>query len=117
MGTAHLQEILSCVFPKEIAERFEVTEIVRDGDHRLTIALDEQLLPPTLPGIRIESKGFSPERTIQDFPLRDRAVTLKVRCRRWRNADTGEEIATPLTLAAPGTSYTQEFASFLKAVD
>lgn len=116
MGTVHLQEILSCVFPKEIVERFEVTAIEQHDDH-LVLALDEQFLPPVLPGIRIESKGFMPERTIQDFPLRDRAVTLKVRCRRWRNADTGTEIVTALTLTAPGTSYTQEFAAFLKAMD
>lgn len=117
MGTAQLQEILSCVFPKEIVERFEVITIERDGDHHLILSLEERLVPPNLPGIRIESKGFAPERTIQDFPLRDRAVTLRVRCRRWRNVDTGEEVHIPLDLTAPGTSYTREFADFLKAMD
>jgi hypothetical protein len=117
MGTSQLQELLSCIFPKEIVERFEIVTIARDGNHRLTLMLEELPIPPVVPGVRIESKGFAPERTIQDFPLRDRAVTLSLHCRRWRNADTGVEVHVPFDLVVPGTSYTREFADFLKALD
>ncbi len=112
-----MDQLLACVLTEEIAERFMVTAVAPEGKHRLTIALEERNIPPDTADVRIESKGFFPERTVQDFPLRDRAVTLRIRCRRWRNADTGTEVHIPLTLTAPGTSFLKEFGDFLKALD
>lgn len=117
MGTSPLERLLPFVFTDAIAQRFSVIAVEPDGRHRLAITLEERLAPPVIAGVRIESKGFIPERTIQDFPLRDRAVTLRVRCRRWRNADTGEEVQVPLDLTSPGTSFLQEFGDFLKVLD
>ena len=36
------------------------------------------------------SKGFMPEITIQDFPIRDKRVFLHVKRRRWLNTHTGQ---------------------------
>jgi hypothetical protein len=112
MDTSPLEQLLPFVFTDAIAQRFSVIAVEPDGQHRLTITLEERPMPPNIPNTRIESKGFAPERTI-----RDRAVTLKVRCRRWRNADTGAEITVPLDLTAPGTTFLREFGDFLKALD
>lgn len=117
MGTSSLEQLLPFVFTEAIAERFAITAVEPDGRHRLIITIEERFAPPVLPDVRIESKGFAPERTIQDFPLRDRAVTLRIRCRRWRNVDTGAEVHVPLDLTAPGTSFLKEFGDFLKALD
>lgn len=117
MSTSPIEQLIPFVFTEAIAERFAITAVEPDGRHRLTITIEERPTPPVLPGIHIVSKGFAPERTIQDFPLRDRAVTLRIRCRRWRNADTGKNVHVPLDLTSPGTSFLKEFGDFLKVLD
>lgn len=114
MGTSPMEQFLSYALPPEIAERFDIVAVDAPTDHALTVTLEERNIPPNLPGTHIVSKGFVPERTIFDFPLRDRAVTLSLRRRRWRNATTGAEVEAPLTCTAPGTSYEKSFGAFLK---
>lgn len=114
METSLVKTLLSCVFPAELIEQFDITAIEQPADHQLHITLVEKSIPPAGDSARIESKGFAPPRTIYDFPLRDRSVILTLHRRRWRNATTGKDIHVPCTLTAPGTSYTKEFGSFLK---
>jgi len=114
MDTSHTATLLSYVFPKEIVERFDIVAVEEDGDHQLIVRLTERNTPPIIHGVRVESKGFHRPQTIYDYPLRDRAMTLVVQRRRWRNAVTGKDLHTPSTLTAEGTSYTIEFGAFLK---
>jgi len=53
-------------------------------------------------------------RLIQDFPLRGRAVYLRIRKRRWRHKDTGEIIKRDFSFMADGSKFTQELSDFLK---
>jgi transposase len=53
-------------------------------------------------------------RLIQDFPLRGRAVYLRVKKRRWRHKDTGEIIKRDFSFMADGSKFTQELSDFLK---
>lgn len=114
MGTSPLEQFLSYALPPEIAERFDIIAVDASTDHALTVTLEERNIPPSLTGTRVVSKGFVPARTIFDFPLRDRAVILSLKRRRWRDATTGEEVEAPLTFTAPGTSYEKSFGAFLK---
>lgn len=61
-----------------------------------------------------ESKGFYLEKTIQDFPIRGKAVYLVIKRRRWRNKQTGEEIKSDYSFIAEGSKITQELSDFLK---
>ena len=64
-----------------------------------------------------ESKGFLNPVTIRDFPLRDKAVDLVVRRRRWINRQTNESFTAPYDeFKAEGVRYSKEFAAFLKEV-
>lgn len=63
------------------------------------------------------SKGFLPEITIQDFPIRDRRVFLHVKRRRWLNTRTGKIEQRNWAEVADGTRMTKEFALFLKEID
>lgn len=63
------------------------------------------------------SKGFLPEITIQDFPIRDKRVFLHIKRRRWLNTRTGQIEQRNWTEVANGTRMTKEFALFLKEVD
>ncbi len=61
-----------------------------------------------------ESKGFMESKLIQDFPLRGRAVYLRIKKRRWRDKQTGEIIKGNFSFMANGSKFTQELSDFLK---
>ena len=62
------------------------------------------------------SKGFLPEITIQDFPIRDKRVFLHIKRRRWLNTTTGKVEQRDWNQVAQGTRMTSEFAAFLKEI-
>lgn len=51
---------------------------------------------------------------IQDFPLRGRAVYLRIKKRRWRHKQTGQIIKRNFSFMADGSKFTQELSDFLK---
>ena len=61
-----------------------------------------------------ESKGFMEGKLIQDFPLRGRAVYLRIRKRRWRHKETDAIIKRDFSFVADGSKFTQELSDFLK---
>lgn len=69
-----------------------------------------------LSGRELLSKGFLPEITIQDFPIRDKRVFLHIKRRRWLNTTTGKVKQRNWDQVAQGTRMTQEFADFLKEI-
>lgn len=63
------------------------------------------------------SKGFLPEITIQDFPIRDKRVFLHIKRRRWLNTQTNKVETRDWSQVAQGTRMTTDFAAFLKEID
>ena len=61
-----------------------------------------------------ESKDFINSKLIQDFPLRGRAVFLRIKRRRWRHKSNGTIIKRDFTFTADGSKFTQELSDFLK---
>ena len=63
----------------------------------------------------IKPNGFTEEKQILDFPVRNRRTVLHVRRRRWLTAE-GKSVIVPLADAAKiayeGTSYSKELALF-----
>ena len=110
----HYQELIKLLLPKEIFEYFEIINLSESSD-RLLIYLDEiDNKPVIFSGHKLTSKGFHSEIIIQDFPLREKAVFLHVRRRRWLIEDTGKIVSRDWDSVAKGTRYTKSFASFLK---
>jgi len=62
------------------------------------------------------SKGFYPEITVQDFPLRGRQVFLHIKRRRWQDKISKKVVTRDWDLVAKGTRMTKEFAFFLKQI-
>mgnify|MGYP001194454640 FL=1 len=61
-----------------------------------------------------ESKGFT-EVTLQDFPIRGKAVFLKIKRRRWRHKEMKNEIIrNDFAFVAEGAGFTRELSDFLK---
>lgn len=61
-----------------------------------------------------EPKDFIKSKLIQDFPLRGRAVYLRIKRRRWRHKETGKVIKRDFAFIADGSKFTQELSDFLK---
>jgi hypothetical protein len=113
---SQLQVLARFILPDEVFDYFDITEIKESGKS-LHLYLEEQNLPPqSYSGEKLLSKGFHQEVTIKDFPLRDKAVFLHVKRRRWYLEKEHKVISRDWNLVADGTQYTQGFASFLKGL-
>lgn len=75
---------------------------------------EKNRLPSGYSLLDYESKGFMESKLIQDFPLRGRAVFLRIKKRRWRHKKTGAVIKSDLSFIADGSKFTQELSDFLK---
>jgi hypothetical protein len=111
------KDYLSLLLPQGLLEYFKVTSAALK-DNAYHIYLEElNVHPEQFVGIKLISKGFYDEVTIQDFPLRGKACFLKIKRRKWLNEETGKNVSRDWNLVANGTRMTQEFALFLKRND
>jgi len=109
-----LDSLVRLILPEGILDYFEVTNIHQD-QQEIWLYLEEQnIIPKEYEKDKLISKGFLPESSIQDFPLRGKAVFLLVKRRRWLNTTTGDIVTRNWDLVSEGTRMTKEFASFLK---
>jgi len=114
------KKLLLQLFPSELTNYFSISyfEILcslETKEEYWVIEFEEKNeLPEGYSTKDYESKGFMESRLIQDFPLRGRAVYLRVRKRRWRHKDTGEIIKRDFSFMADGSKFTQELSDFLK---
>ena len=110
-----MKELLDLILPGDVLAFFEVVKESTTSD-QIDIYLDEKNIPPReYGGQGVLSKGFTVPTSIQDFPLRGRAVYLHVRRRKWQ-LPSGDVVSNKFSLAADGTRYSREFASFLKGI-
>lgn len=118
MEASHEQmlSLLELILPKEILEYFTITNLlIQTKDVHLY--LDERNeIPDEYKEEKLTSKGFHPEVLIQDFPLRNKALYLHVRRRKWEILSTGKIVSKRWNLMAEGTRYSNEFAAFLKGL-
>lgn len=111
-----LLSILELILPKEILEYFTVTNLTNHAQE-VHLFLDERNeVPDEYKGEKLISKGFHPEAVIQDFPLRNKALYLHVRRRKWEVESSKKIVSKTWNLSAEGTRYSNEFAAFLKGL-
>lgn len=107
---------IKLLLPEEVFEYFELVK-VKSNDSSIEIHLDELNRPPVeYSNEKLESKGFSSASIIQDFPIRNKAVYLHIRRRRWQIKSSGKIIQRDWKMTAKGTRFTKSFAAFLKGV-
>lgn len=110
-----IESLLKYLLPKELLEYFELIEVRESHENVLSFYLDEKsVIPPEHSEKQLVSQGFDEPVTIQDFPLRDKPVYLVVRRRKWKDKQSGKIYSRTWDLTAKGTSYSKEFAAFLK---
>ncbi len=112
---------LSFVFPADVLQFFELTEVKQPDSETLEVVLTEVNTVPEIPpehrGKRVISRGFHKPLRIQDFPVRDRFCVLKVYRRRWEIEGMGTLERTLSFLPTEGLKLTTTFAAFLKEAD
>lgn len=110
-----IDALLKYLLPEELFEYFELKEVRESKENSLCLYLDEKnALPPEHSDKQLVSNGFDEPVAIQDFPLRQKSVYLVVRRRKWKDKATGKIYSRSWDIAASGTSYSKEFAAFLK---
>ncbi len=117
------ESLVRYMLPNGILDNFDITGIseeVKDEKDEtgttiriLHINLDERDLRDVT-WHDLQPNGFTEPRQFDDFPLREHKVRLHVRRRRWLDQNGRNVILDSLPLVADGTSYSVEFADFLK---
>lgn len=109
-------ELLKLFLPELLIEHFEIVK-VEEENKILHIYFDEKnIVPKEFSSLLLQSKGFVPEITVDDFPLRGKTVKLHIKRRRWTDTKNGNIIQRDWNLIAKGTRMTQDFAEFLKKI-
>ena len=117
------KEILKYMLPDGILDHFEITKLSESIDPEtqvtvLRIDLEElNEIPSGYIKEEYESKGFYPITIVKDFPVRDKALILAVKRRRWRHKVNKNEIHSDYTFIATGAKITQDLSDFLKEAD
>jgi hypothetical protein len=112
-----IELLLKHILPEEIFEYFDLKEVKELDDKSLSLYLDEKnIVPPEHEGKQIVSNGFHAPVKVQDFPLRKKSVYLIIRRRKWKDTTTGNIYSRSWDLTAKGSSYSKEFADFLKGL-
>ncbi len=110
-----LDLLLQHLLPKELVEYFDLIEAKESAPNTLSLFLDEKkVIPEEHKDKQLVSHGFTESVTIQDFPFRDKPVYLIIRRRKWKDKLTNKIYSRTWDITAEGTSYSKEFAAFLK---
>jgi hypothetical protein len=110
------ETLILLILPEGILDSFELTNVVQE-ENGLNIYLEEKNLAPAgYDKTQLESKGFLPETSIQDFPIRGHKVSLCIKRRRWEVKQSGEVITRDWNLVRKGARMTTEFGTFLKDI-
>ena len=110
------ETLVSLLLPQGILEFFELTNVIQ-LPAGLNIYLEEKnIIPSEYKDQKLESKGFLPEISIQDFPIRGQKVNLCIKRRRWEVKETGAIITRDWDLVRKGARMTTEFGAFLKGI-
>ena len=114
--------LLQHFFPSELMDYFIITDyqtlcsVQLKEEYWLIDFEEKNELPNGYSAADYESKGFMESKLLQDFPLRGKAVYLRVKKRRWRHRQTGAVIKRDFSFIADGSKFTQELSDFLKDV-
>ena len=114
------KEIISDFLPEGLLAHFSIVAVLQLGDvvskklfFEIYLEEHNEILDD-YDSSQYESKGFT-EITIQDFPIRGKAVYLKIKRRRWRHKlHPSEIIRNDFSFVAEGSGFTKELSDFLK---
>ncbi|WP_455669142.1 ISAon1 family transposase N-terminal region protein [Phocaeicola sp.] len=109
-----LVDALSLFLPSGLLDYFTLVDSISQDTCFILYLEENAVIPDEHSHLHLHSKGFFPEIEVQDFPIRGKAVYLRIKRRRWEDPSTGQVYSRDWTLVASGTRITAEFGAFLK---
>ena len=107
-------QLAQLVLPEKVLELFDLEEVQELGEvkHKRDAIYfhlrEKHHIPDGYTDSDIESKGFDPPTTIQDFPLRGKAVFLVIHRRRYRlKSDKSKSLINTYDFLAQGIRLTK----------
>ena len=97
---------LSLFLPSGILDYFTLVNHVSQDTCFILYLEEKATIPAEYSDLHLHSKGFLPEIEVQDFPIRGKAVYLRIKRQQKYRRDW--------SLVATGTRITAEFGAFLK---
>ena len=110
-------DLLSLILPQVLINNFKLTRHTKNTDILHLYFEELPSKPKEFCELKLHSKGFHKEVSIQDFPLRGHQVYLHIRRRRWIDIQTNKLVERDWNLVAQGTRMTSEFSAFLKEIN
>ena len=90
------------VYRKPVSYTHLVNHVSQDTCFILYLE-EKATIPAEYSDLHLHSKGFLPELEVQDFPIRGKAVYLRIQRRRWEDPSTGQTYSRDWSLVATGT--------------
>lgn len=118
MSKSVLEELVSLVAPGELSKSFSLTKIREEKSHiKIEFEEDPKLVPNELEGKDVVLNGFMNPLELQTFPLKDKAVYLLVKRRRWKiRGEQKKSYHNSYDLTETGVKAIPAFGAFLKAI-
>jgi len=107
---------LSLLLPAGTFDYFDLVSCESLETCHILFLEEKNILPSELSSLSLHSNGFFPEIEVQDFPIRGKAVYLRIKRRRWKDIESGKSYSRDWNLVATGTRITAEFGAFLKGL-
>lgn len=112
--------LLPQLFPSDLMEYFAIEgfstmcNVEAKSEFHVIDFREKNVLPSGYSSGDYEAKDFMESKLIQDFPLRGKAVFLRISKRRWRHKESGSIIKRDYSFIAEGSKFTKELSDFLK---
>lgn len=110
------ESLIGLLFPSDITEHFKIVHIESLPQVMVVHFEEKDEFHDKEAGHEYVPNGFYESSRINDFPIRDKKVTLVVKRRRWIDKSTGKSVGNKYELTAEGTRHSKEFAAFLKGI-
>lgn len=110
------ESLIGLLFPSDITEHFKIVHIESLPQVMVVHFEEKDEFHDKEGGHEYVPNGFYESSRINDFPIRDKKVTLVVKRRRWIDKSTGKSVGNKYELTAEGTRHSKEFAAFLKGI-
>lgn len=110
-------DLLSVFLPSVLIDHFDIVKYDKSSGVVNLYFCEKNVVPTEFSNLKLHSKGFHKQITIQDFPIRGLKVYLHIQRRRWIVVDSKNLVERDWNLVAQGTRMTEEFSSFLKEIN
>ena len=96
---------LSLFLPSGILDYFTLVNHVSQDTCFILYLEEKATIPAEYSDLHLHSKGFLPEIEVQDFPIRGKAVYLRIKRRRWEDPSTGQTYSRDWSLGSHRYSH------------